>query len=414
MQHEADQRATGEDASGILPISDSDIARLRAETPSSEDFLHFDNAGASPLPQPVYHAINDHLQLEAKLGGYAAKRAVEPAVEALYQSLARLINAKPEEIAFAESATRAWDLAFYGIPLLPGDRILLGRTEYSSNYLAMLQRARACGAELVIIPDAANGTIDLAALAAELDERVRVVSICHVPTSNGLINDVEAVGQLLKDHPALYLLDACQSVGQINLDVDRIGCDVLTATGRKFLRGPRGTGFLYIRKNVLNRFEPPFVDIRSARWTERDTFEWREDMLRFESWESAIALRLGLGTAVDYALSIGINRIETRVVALAHELRAGLAKDDRIALLDRGDSRCGIVTFSIPGNACDYCAQLRQKGLMCGSVERSDARLDLEWGQPHSVVRLSPHYFNTFEECRRAAALVIEELDRCG
>src|SRR5579883_332585 len=326
-----------------------DIQRARRETPGCEHVLHFNNAGASLAPQRVLDAVIAHLQLEARIGAYEAAEQEQDALRHTYEAAASLIGCAREEIALVESATRAWDLAFYSIPFKPGDRILTAKAEYGSNYLAYLQIARKLGVTVEAIPNDEHGQLSVEALRQMLDERVRLIAITHVPTSGGLVNPAVEVGKLAREHGILYLLDACQSVGQMPINVETIGCDMLSATGRKYLRGPRGTGLLYVRRSVLEQLEPPMLDLHSATWTAPDRYEMRPDARRFEIWESNIAARIGLGVAIDYALQWELDKIWRRVRDLAYALRTQLSPIPGVIVHDRGVVQCGIVTFTVEG-----------------------------------------------------------------
>jgi selenocysteine lyase/cysteine desulfurase len=301
-----------------MPI---DIEQARRDTPATSKILHFNNAGAALMPKPVLQAQLGHLQLEAEIGGYEAAAAANDQMEATYESIARLLNADRAEIALVENATVAWDMAFYSVGFAAGDRILATEAEYESNHIAFLQVARRSGAVIDVVPSDAAGELDVEALERMIDRRVKLIAITHVPTNGGLVNPAAEVGRIARAHGILYLLDACQSVGQMPIEVDAIGCDMLSATGRKYLRGPRGTGFLYVRHGVLDRLEPPFLDLQSVTWVATDRYEMRPDARRFENWERNVAAQLGLGAAVDYALGWGLADIEARIAALADTLR---------------------------------------------------------------------------------------------
>ncbi len=406
VEHLLPWRKAAKDAVAEL-WSDGTLRQVRAQTPSLDRLLHFDNAGASPAPTPVFTRMVEHLELEREIGGYAAARAADEEITSLYTSIATLIGADAAEIAFTENATRAWDMVFHGIAFRPGDRILTSRAEYASSYLSFMRLARKSGVTVEIVPDGPDGAVDVDCLRARLDGRVRLVNLCHAPTSNGLRNDALAVGEALRGHSALYFLDACQSIGQIDIDVRRIGCHALSATGRKFLRGPRGTGFLYLRADVLEQFEPPFIDIRSADWIARDRYAFRRDCRRFETWDSCVAGRLGLKAAIDYALTLGLPRIEQRVRALAGQLRAVLQRINGVRVRDRGRLRTGIVTFVVDGwDALQLRAALQREKVVLGAIELADARLDLEPDGGVSVMRAAVHYFNTTEEIERFGRLL--------
>ncbi len=385
-----------------------DVVALRADTPSTAGMLHANNAGASPVPDPVHQAVVAHLELERRIGGYAAAEAASVAIDAFYTEMAALLGAEPDEVAFVESATRAWDMAFYALPLAPGDRVLTHASEYVSNWLAMLQRARRDGIEIDVVPSDPSGQIDVAALEAMIDPRTRLVALTHAPTQGGLVNPAEEVGEVCRRHNLLYLLDACQSVGQMQVDVRRIGCDILSGTGRKFLRGPRGTGFLYIRRALAETLEPPFVDLRAATWTGRDTCEFAPGARRFEQFERSVAGQIGLARAVRYARDIGIDRIEARITALAAALREALAATPGVTVHDLGTRRSGIVTFrSAAELPAQTVARLADRNVAVSLARPEHARLDMDARHlDHGLVRASLHAFNTMDEIRRLARVV--------
>ncbi|MDQ2983551.1 MAG: aminotransferase class V-fold PLP-dependent enzyme [Actinomycetota bacterium] len=376
-----------------------DVERARRETPGVEHVVHLNNAGSSLPPHPVLDAVVGHLELEAQIGGYEAHAENEAAIERFYDATAQLIGARRDEIAFASSATRAWDMAFYAFRFEPGDRILTAVAEYVSNYIAYLQVAARTGAEIVPVPNDEHGQVSVEALRELVDERVKLITITHVPTSGGLVNPAAEIGAVAKEHGIPYLLDACQSVGQMPVDVDAIGCDLLSATGRKFLRGPRGTGFLYVRSELLDRLEPPFLDMRAADWVEPDRYELRSDALRFEEWEQAYATKAGLAAAVDYALGWSVDATWERVHALGERLRAQLDELDRVSVHDAGRERCGIVTFSVEGaGAAAVKKALARERINVTVSEPYSTLLDFRERELPDLVRASVHYYNTEDE----------------
>ncbi|WP_208348857.1 aminotransferase class V-fold PLP-dependent enzyme [Pseudaestuariivita rosea] len=379
-----------------------DVNKVRLDTPSCENVLHFNNAGSSLMPTPVFDALQRVLHDENEVGGYEAERRAQDGIQAFYTEFAGLLNADPDEIAFVENATRAWDMAFYGLHLKPGDRVITHASEYASNYLALLQQSRRLGFEIDLAPSDLSGQIDVDALDDMIGPQTKLIAITHVPTQGGLVNPAAAVGKIARKHGVLYLLDACQSVGQIDVDVAQIGCDILSGTGRKFLRGPRGTGFLYVRKGIIDQIDPPFVDLHSAVWTQANGFEFATGAKRFENWESYVAGRVGLMEAVRYARNIGLANIEGRVTRLAQDLRDMLSDVDGISVHDLGQKKCGIVTFTKDGIDPKATAEmLRTSGINVSVSPVTAARLDLEPRNLNALVRASVHYFNTHDEIAR-------------
>ena len=387
-----------------------DIEAVRADTPGCEQVIHFNNAGAALMPTPVYEALVGHLALEREIGGYEAEARAADDLAAFYTEFAALLNCEPGEIAYVENATRAWDMAFYSVPLGPGDRVLTHDSEYSSNYLALLQQARRRGIVIDVAPSDESGQVDVEALEALIRPETRLITLTHVPTQGGLVNPAEAVGGVARRHGIPYLLDACQSVGQLDLDVGRLGCDMLSGTGRKFLRGPRGTGFLYVSSTLVERLEPPLIDMRAADWVRPDTYEYAPGARRFENWESYVAGRIGLMQAVRYARGIGLPAIEARVAHLAARLRERLAALPRIRVLDQGERRCGIVTFQCEGEPAEQTARrLEERQINVSTTGRLSAQLDFTRRGIDSLVRASLHYYNTDAEIDRFVAVVTGE-----
>lgn len=384
------------------------LDRIRADTPATARRAYLHNAGAALMPRTVVDALKTHIDLEAEIGGYAAFRQEIERCEAVYGSVARLINAAPREIALVENATVAWQMAFYSLDFKAGDRILTAEAEYAANYVAFLHMAKRTGAVIDVVPSDATGELDTVALERMIDERVKLIAITWVPTNGGLANPAAEVGRIARAHGIPYLLDACQAVGQMVVDVEALGCDMLSATGRKFLRGPRGTGFLYARAGFLDRMEPPVIDHYAAPWVSRGRYELRPDARRFENWENNYAARLGLGAAVDYALEIGMADIEARCRLLSGRLRQGLAGLAGVTVLDLGRTPSAIVSFNVDGvEAREVVRQALAAGITIGASEPESTRIDSENRNLADTVRASPHYYNSEAEVDRL-------IEHCG
>lgn len=386
-----------------------EIARLRAETPGCRTVVHFNNAGASLPPTAVLDAHVAHLRREAEIGGYEAHEEAQARIDAVYASVARLLGAAgPDEIALVENATRAFDMAVYGLPLAPGDVILTSTAEYHSMFVTYLHLARR-GVVVEVVPSDAAGQIDVGALRKRIHGRVKLIALAHVPTNGGLVQPAEAVGEVARAAGVFFLLDATQSVGQLPVDVRRIGCHALAGTSRKYLRGPRGAGFLWVTREWIERLEPPLMEGHAAEWVEPDRYVLRPDGKRFEVWEANYAARLGLGAAVDYALALGIDRIWERVRALGDALRERLSALPGVVVRDLGVVRGGIVSFTVRDvEAARVKAALRAASI---NVTVSPARgtlLDMRARGLREIVRASVHYYNTEAELDR----LVDELAR--
>ena len=386
-----------------------DVAKARALTPGAEHQAFFYSCGAGLMPAPVLDALHSHLDREALVGGYAAEEEALPQTEATYDAIARLLNCHRDEVAVVENATVAWCQAFYGLAqdMKPGDRVLTVVAEYASNYIAFLQTVQRRGIILDVIPNDGDGQADLEALEALIDDDVKLIAVTHVPTSGGLVSPAAEIGAIARRHGIPYLLDACQSAGQLPLDVEVLGCDFLSATGRKFLRGPRGTGFLYARRAIMERCEPPVLDLHSARWTAPDTYEMRTDARRYENWENYIAGKIGLGVAVEHALSWGLDAIAARNAELAGDLRERLAAIPGVTLRDAGRHRCAIVTFSHDRLTPEaIAAALLARGFAIGTSSPASTLNDFQARGLPALCRAAVHYHITEDEVARLAAAV--------
>ncbi|ANZ38536.1 aminotransferase class V [Lentzea guizhouensis] len=363
------------------------------------DLIFLDSAGSSIPPPEVVDEVVGHLRRETEIGGYRAAAERRDDLEAGYGVMAELFGVRPTEIAFTDSATRSWLTAFDAVPLAKGDRVLVTEVEYGGNAVPMLRRAEETGATVEVMPSDRHGQLDVAAL--EFDERVKLVSLVHVPTNGGLVNPVNEVTARAHEAGALVLLDACQSTGQ--LDLRGLDYDMLVCTGRKWLRGPRGTGALVVRDDVRRRLRPRLFDHSGAEWTAPDRYRPRDDARWFELWEYGVADRLGLVAAAKYALAKGLDVIEAEVTARAKRLRDGLASIPGITVRDLGERQSGIVTFTsddVP--ALELKDRLWDRQVAVTVSQAASTRFDMTRRGLDEVVRASPHYFVTEEEIDQA------------
>lgn len=384
-----------------------EIETARAVTPGCGEVIHLNHAGSSLPPQVVLDAQIGHLQAEAVMGGYEAAATALESSEAVYDSIGALIGARPHEIARVEHATAAWNAAFWSVPMAPGQHIVVHDHEYGANVVAFLVAAQRRGIVIERVPSDSSGQVDVDAIADRLDRLdVALVSLTHIPTNGGLVNPASEVGALTRAAGVPFLLDACQSVGQRRIDVDEIGCDLLSATSRKYLRGPRGAGFLYVSDAIVDRLEPAQPDHHGAELTTADRFQWREGARRFEHWEYSVAGWLGLGAAVDHALGWGIDRIETTVTERSEQLRALLAEAG-FTVYDEGVHRCGIVTCATDAVVSGELQQLlARNGVNTTTTSAESSRWDVERRHLPALLRMSVHYTTTVDELDTAVGVL--------
>lgn len=378
-----------------------DLNKVRADTPGCGSKIHFNNAGASLMPKVVIDAIQNYISFEAITGGYEAEDIKAGEIKKFYQALGVLINCRPENIAFTSSATNSFARALSCISFQKGDAILIANEDYISNQIAFLSLQKRFGLRIIRAASLAEGGVDVDDLRRLMDaHRPKLVSLTHVPTNSGLVQPIEEIGKLCRERGILYLVDACQSVGQLPIDVNKIQCDFLSATFRKFLRGPRGTGFLFISDHVLKQgMEPLFIDMRGANWTAENEYTPQRDAKRFEDWEFPYALLIGAKAAVEYALNIGIENIEERNTILCKRIRSEIHLLPAIKTLDIGEKLSSIITLKIPRQQPkEFMDMLRKRNINTSVSYREYGLIDFNKKGVDWALRVSPHYFNTEEE----------------
>lgn len=382
-------------------FSDEEIEKFRADTPGCLHKIHLNNAGASLMPAVVTEAIVRHIELESTIGGYEAGDKKSAEIAQFYNSAAQLLKCNPSEIAFTTNATDSFSRAISSIPFKAGDIILTTNEDYISNQITYLALKKRFGTRLIRAASLSTGGVDIQDFERCIVKyKPRLVAVTHIPTNSGLVQPVCEIGSLCEKYEILYLLDACQSVGQLPLDVKQLKCDFLSATSRKFLRGPRGAGFLYVAEKTLKQgYEPLFIDMRGADWVSDNKYVPKKDATRFENWEFAYALLLGTGAAIDYCLQIDITKIEAQVKYLANYIRTWLQKITGITLHDKGPDPAGLVTFHLKGSDPEFIKNfLSKKNINVVTSYRNFAVIDYDEKKVEWTIRVSPHYFNTIHE----------------
>jgi len=375
------------------------VAALRADTPGTRHACHFNAAGAALPTATMIAAIVEHLQLESRIGGYEAAEVVLPRIRAVYQLAAQTLGAQETDIALVESATVAWQRAIDAFRLGPGDRVLVSSSSYVSTAVNLLELRKSRGIVVDVLSTDDGGRVDLEQLRGALLRPAALLTVAHIPTSSGLVEPVAEIGSLAQTAGVPFLLDATQSVGQLPVDVGQIGADLVVATGRKFLRGPRGTGLLYVHPRLRQQLRPPAPDVRGAHWHSDQLFNLDSSAKQYETWEASHALRLGLGVALAEALELGLHRIQRHVCALADRLRTGLTAIPQIVVADPEGSSSAIVTFVRDGqDPRDTVRELRAAAFHLVSVPASHGQWDLGRRGLAGVVRASVHVYNDAED----------------
>lgn len=379
-----------------------DLAQCRNDTPAAERLIHFNNAGCSLSPRCVTNSVFNHLKLEQELGGYEAASSADGAIMDFYNQFARLLNCSPSQIAAIENASRAWDMALYAIDWQEGDQIITVDNEYVSNYIGLLHLQQQKNIEIVLLPCNEKGQVDSNRVRDAITAKTKMIALTHVSSQRGDIQPAAEIGEIADEFDLVYLLDACQSAGQIDLDINELKCDFLCGTGRKYLRGPRGTGFLFASERMLKESRPIFADNHSALWTSPESYSFCNDAKRFETWERNVAGFIGLTEAVRYACDLGMVNIEKRVSQLARELHSKLAALPKVTVFERSTALSGIVTFQKDSASASALAQtLREAGINTSVSKQANAQLDLAVNNIGDVNRASIHYYNSSEEINR-------------
>ncbi len=380
-------------------ITEQELSKFREETSGTSENIHLNNAGSSLNPNIVVDTVINYLREEAIVGGYEAEFKYKQELDYTYDLIARLINSERDEIAIVENASTASGLAYNGIRFKAGDVIITSEMEYVTNLIGFIHLKKIKGIKMHVIPNDEHGNFQLQALEDAIAADTKLIAITHIPSTSGTVLPIIEIGKIARKYGVLYMVDACQTVGQMPIDVKEIGCDILSVTGRKYLRAPRGTGFLFVKKEIQDQLELLLIDGHTAELTSEDSYQIRADGRRFELYEKSRALTLGLGKAVEYALTIGVDRIWQRIHLLAEEMRSQLKKIEGVTIHDSGTLQCGIVTFSVNGLASQVIkAELSEKNINVSVGLARSTFFYMNKNELVDVVRASVHYYNTNDE----------------
>lgn len=388
-----------------------DIDQIRKDTPYCADKLFLNSAGSSLMPTVVVEKAKEYLDAEQRLGGYKVKDLRNAEINEFYSEAATLINSRAHNIAFTHDATDAYAKALSSIDFQSGDKIITSNDDYISNQINFLSLQKRFNVETLKAANLPNGDLDLAHMESLVrGHNPKLVAVTHIPTNSGLVQNIEAVGEICEKYDSTFLVDACQSVGQILVDIKKIKCDFLSTTGRKYLRGPRGTGFLFISDKMLaTDCAPLFVDMRGADWISPNNYKLQDGARRFETWESPYALIIGLKEAIKYANRVGIDSIHQQNTKVINRLRQNLTSFPEVTMFDKGSTTCNLLTFTKEGKSLEETKDSLDAHKVYYSIsEKSSAQIDFDKKGIEWAIRLSPHYFNTLEEMDRVSEIIKE------
>ncbi len=385
------------------------IQDIRNDILNYNSKLFFNSASSSLPPKSVVEVITEYLVEEQQVGGYTIEDDRANAIANFYIQAAKLLNCKPQNIAFAYNATDAFSKALLSIDFEKGDVIITSDDDYVSNHFQFIALQKRIGVKVIRIKTLENGDLDISHFKeVVVTKQPKLVAVTHVPTNSGLVQDVTSIGRICANYNILFLLDACQSVGQLVVDVQDIQCDFLVVTGRKWLRGPRGTGILYVSDRVLNAGMYPFsIDGNGGIWYKANDFKIIETAQRFELFESSKALVVGFAEALHYLNAIGIERISERNKQLITALRTNLNAIKGVNLYDRGSVTSSILTFRKEGKSLeDIQNALKAHSIFHSVSSKPWGVIDFNKKGVDWVIRLSPHYFNTIKEIDRVSEII--------
>jgi len=388
-------------------FSKNEVLQFRAETLGTKNVVHLNNAGSGLMPDIVTKAQLDHSSLESEIGGYEASDLRADIINDFYTQAALLFNCKASNIAFTASATDSYARALSSIRFKSGDVILTDKDDFVSNQIQFLLLVKRLNVNIIHINNALIGGVDLNDLREKLYRyQPKLLAITHIPTNSGLVQPVNEIAKIYGEYSekysdkTWYILDPYQSAGQMKLDIQKMKCDFLSVTCRKFLRGPRGTGALFVSDRALeNGLEPMFIDMRGAKWKEKDQYEQQTTALRYEDWEFAYSTVVGSREAIKYCLAVGEEKIWQQVKLLSSFMRSKLEGGDGIRILDRGPELSSSVSFYIKDKQPGYIVnEMLKRKINVVAGYRSYGLIDFDEKGVNWVIRSSPHYYNSMNE----------------
>lgn len=370
--------------------------------------IKFNSAGSSSLDSYILTKMFDYFSLENKLGGYEAFEVEKKKIERFYLNVAKLINCRATEVSFSFSSTLAWNQVFNSIPLSKKENIVIFENEYSSNHISILKRKNAFN-DLRIVKTNKYGSIDFEDLEKKIDLKTKVLHVTHIASQCGNEFPIDAIGKVLKrkNPNSIYFIDACQSAGQKEINVKKLRCDILVASGRKYLMGPRGTAFLYVKSSLKKKLQSSILDMTSTRIKYTDNLVMNKNYRFLETFEHSPALKLGFSLAIRNTLNIGVKNINKRLIKLSKYLRLKLNENNKIYFYENANFLSGINTIDFKGYSNNEVFNYLKKNKIYANLTTSNVSyLYFKKIKKKELLRVSFNYYNTKNEIDKFAILV--------
>lgn len=368
--------------------------------PLHGNYVYVNSAAASPPPRQVVDTSIDYLQKTASLGPYlpSFREEVYQKIEETREKAAKFIGAKTSEMAFVKNGTEGINFIANGLTWNKGDEIILADIEFHSNYTPWLKLRDKKKVHLKIIKTDFSGVIDVNLIEQEISNRTKLITVSHLSNASGALQHIEKICEIAKKRDVLTLINASQTLGLIPINVQELDCDFLTGCGRKWLRGPEGSGILYIRESLVESIEPTIIGWGGTTWDfETNEYYYLSTARRVEAGCPIVPSILGLGAAIDYAQNIGIEEIVTKVEALTRYSFQQLSVIEGIAIYGPKniENRLAIIPFNVEGLHPDEITNYLEKNNIIIESGTFMANMLLQHYGINKMVRISPHYFNT-------------------
>lgn len=372
---------------------------VKQQFPIREGLIYMNNGGLGPSPYHVIETINSQmLKLES------ISETGHDLVDDIRNKAAKFFNCGEDEIAFTCNATEGMNIIARGIPLKQGDEVLMTTHEHPGGAIPWLAVAKDKGIRIKLFEPGITNKDNLKIIESNINHQTKVLMISHIPCTTGILFPAKEITELCHQKGIYVVLDGAQVSGMIPVSFNELGCDFYTSSGHKWLCGPKGTGLLYIRREMLDVWRPTYVGAYSDRTyiLEQQIFEYQRAAKSVEYATRNTPLIMGLGASLDFLDAIGMDNVAARGRALASYLKKQLSKNDKVKLFTpmEPELSSSIVTFKINDakkSHADYITQFK---------DEYNLRLRPVGEHGLNAIRASLHIYNTVEQVDRLVEAV--------